>query len=60
MYGAVLDNTADLAGGRRIARLARVRGGDGPQAKCFQTREKLMSIGDDFWIEGENLARSNC
>jgi uncharacterized protein YxjI len=28
-------------------------GDDGPEGRRFQMREKLISIGDDFWIEDE-------
>ena len=31
----------------------RIRGNDGPANQRFQMREKLISIGDDFWIEDE-------
>ena len=31
----------------------RLRGDDGPELHRYQMREKLMSIGDDAWIENE-------
>jgi uncharacterized protein YxjI len=36
---------------RRQERREERHGGDGAPANCFQMREKLVSIGDDFWIE---------
>jgi len=36
----------------------RVRGNDGPETQRFQMREKLMSFGDDFWIEDQNGRRA--
>ena len=33
--------------------LLRNRDDDAPSGHCFQMREKLLSIGDDFWIEDE-------
>ena len=36
----------------------RVRGNDGSEMQRFQMREKLMSFGDDFWIEDENGRRA--
>src|SRR4029078_6830573 len=27
------------------------RGGDGPGANTYQMKQKIMAIGDDFWIE---------
>lgn len=33
--------------------LLRNRDDDAPSGRCFQMREKLLSIGDDFWIEDE-------
>jgi uncharacterized protein YxjI len=38
------------------------RGGDGPEGERFQMREKLLSIGDDYWIEngrGERAYKVN-
>ena len=35
----------------------RVRGND-PDTQCFQMRERLLSFGDDFWIEDENGSRA--
>ncbi len=35
----------------------RIRGDDGPQNIRYQMREKLMSIGDDSWIEDSNGQR---
>ena len=32
----------------------RLRGDDGPAVHRYQMREKLMSIGDDSWIENED------
>ena len=29
------------------------RGGDVPNGERFQMREKLLSIGDDYWIEND-------
>jgi uncharacterized protein YxjI len=31
---------------------------DGPDAERFLMREKLLAIGDDFWIENDNGARA--
>ena len=31
----------------------RLRGDDGPAPQRYQMREKLLSIGDDYWIEDE-------
>lgn len=41
---------------RRQARKERreERGGGGPSYTRYQMREKLVSIGDDFWIENEH------
>ena len=36
----------------------RVRGDDHPETQRFQMREKLMSFGDDFWIEDDNGRRA--
>ena len=36
----------------------RVRHEDGPPPQRFQLREKLFSIGDDFWIEDESGRRA--
>jgi uncharacterized protein YxjI len=36
----------------------RIRGNDGPDNQRFQMREKVMSIGDDFWIEDQNGQRA--
>ncbi len=30
------------------------RGGDGPQGRKFQMRQKALSIGDDYWVEDED------
>jgi uncharacterized protein YxjI len=30
------------------------RGNDGPEGRRFRMREKMVSIGDDFWIEDED------
>jgi uncharacterized protein YxjI len=38
------------------------RGDDGPEGERFQMREKLLSIGDDYWIEngqGERAYKVN-
>jgi uncharacterized protein YxjI len=38
------------------------RGGKGPEGERFQMREKLLSIGDDYWIEngqGERAYKVN-
>ena len=32
--------------------------GDGPDVQRFQMREKLMSVGDDYWIEDESGRRA--
>jgi uncharacterized protein YxjI len=34
------------------------RGGDGPEGERFQMREKLLSIGDDYWIENDRGERA--
>ncbi|MDQ1306793.1 MAG: hypothetical protein QG671_2625 [Actinomycetota bacterium] len=36
----------------------RIRGDDGPQNTKYQMREKLMSIGDDYWIEDDSGQRA--
>ena len=36
----------------------RIRGDEGSHNARYQMREKLMSIGDDFWIEDENGQRA--
>ena len=36
----------------------RIRNDDGPQTIRYQMREKLMSIGDDSWIEDSNGQRA--
>mgnify|MGYP003585119246 CR=1 FL=1 len=36
----------------------RIRNDDGPQTLRYQMREKLMSIGDDSWIEDSNGQRA--
>jgi uncharacterized protein YxjI len=36
----------------------RLRGDDGPSGRRYQMREKLLSIGDDFWIEDESGQRA--
>jgi len=38
------------------------RGGDGPGANTYQMKQKIMAIGDDFWIEngaGERVFKVN-
>ncbi len=35
----------------------RLRGDDGPGGRRYQMREKLLSIGDDYWIEDESGER---
>ena len=32
--------------------------GDGPEGERFQMREKLLSIGDDYWIENDQGERA--
>ena len=32
----------------------RLRGDDGPAKRRYQMKEKLLSIGDDYWIEDES------
>jgi uncharacterized protein YxjI len=32
----------------------RLRGDDGPGGRRYQMREKLLSVGDDYWIEDES------
>jgi uncharacterized protein YxjI len=34
------------------------RGGDGPEGERFHMREKLLSIGDDYWIENDRGERA--
>jgi uncharacterized protein YxjI len=34
------------------------RGSDGPDGERFQMREKLLSIGDDYWIENGQSERA--
>jgi uncharacterized protein YxjI len=36
----------------------RLRGDDGPDVRRFQMRKRLLSIGDDFWIEDESGRRA--
>jgi uncharacterized protein YxjI len=36
----------------------RMRGNDGPDNERYQMREKLLSIGDDYWIEDQNGQRA--
>ena len=36
----------------------RLRGDGGPGGRRYQMREKLLSIGDDYWIEDESGARA--
>ena len=36
----------------------RLRGDDGPAPRRYQMREKLLSIGDDYWIEDEQGRRA--
>ena len=35
----------------------RLRRDDGPAVRRYQTREQLMTIGDDYWIESPRLFR---
>jgi uncharacterized protein YxjI len=35
-----------------------LRGGDEPDGERFQMREKLLAIGDDFWIENDRGERA--
>ena len=35
----------------------RLRGDDGPAGRRYQMREKLLSVGDDYWIEDESGER---
>jgi uncharacterized protein YxjI len=34
------------------------RGRDGPEGERFQMREKLLSVGDDYWIENDRGERA--
>ena len=34
------------------------RGDDGPEGERYQMREKLLSIGDDYWIENDRGERA--
>ena len=36
----------------------RIRGDDGPANRRYQMQEKLLSIGDDYWIEDESGQRA--
>src|SRR4051794_14840901 len=49
-----------LYGPRRKARPMALfrRDDDGPDGRRFQMREKVLSIGDDFWIEDEQGERA--
>ncbi len=38
--------------------LLRNRGGDGAPPRRFQLRERMLSIGDDYWIEDESGQRA--
>src|SRR3954451_18255081 len=38
--------------------LLRNRGDDGPKGRTFQMREKMLAIGDDYWIEDETGAKA--
>jgi len=33
--------------------LLRNRGDDGPQGRTYQMRERMLAIGDDYWIEDD-------